>query len=226
MAKAYSVVPCSRCTAWSSSSSVARGMPLSVTSRSSMAPKAVRHISSQSKRVLSMSVTRTVMVGRVMARVPSIVNAFEHPGRAVMGQAAERAVGELHVPLIRAPAALQPPLARHAPRPRAGHDGAREPIGAEMHRPAAYETHLRRPRRTEPAEGEDPSLPRPSPPAGRRGNMGEGLGADIERLEAERVGAMRVRGHGHAEIARGPPPPDRRAGLGHAPPAPPGLARS
>ena len=67
MAKAYSVVPCARCTALSSSSSVSRGTPLSITSRSSMAPKAVRHISSQSKSVLSMSVTRTVMAGRVMS---------------------------------------------------------------------------------------------------------------------------------------------------------------
>ena len=69
MAKAYSVVPCRWWIAKNSASSVARGTPLSAIRCSSIAPKAACHMPSQSKRVLSMSVTRTVAKERAAAAI-------------------------------------------------------------------------------------------------------------------------------------------------------------
>src|SRR3990172_7951788 len=45
------------------------------------------------------------------ARHPSVVDAGEEPGGAVMAEPAERAALELHVPLVLEKGALDPPLA-------------------------------------------------------------------------------------------------------------------
>src|SRR5262252_7495321 len=81
-------------------------------------------------------------------RAASVVDAFEPPGGAVVGEPAERSLGQLRIPLVVDPPMLGPPLARRAPRPRAGHDPRREPLGVKVDGTAGGERHAGREWRT------------------------------------------------------------------------------
>src|SRR5262249_61775230 len=86
---------------------------------------------------------RNCLVGPVSARTScSVVDGVEAPASAIAGEPAERAVVELHVPLVLNEGRFRPPLARHAPRPCARDDPPREPGGAEMDGRSGGDLHL------------------------------------------------------------------------------------
>src|SRR3990170_1562041 len=102
------------------------------------------------------------------ARRTSIVHRFEAPASAVAREPAERAVVELHVPLVLDEGRFRPPLARHAPRPRARDDPPRKPGGAEVGGHPRIDRHLYRSRRSHAANGENGTTPHPAlSPEGR-----------------------------------------------------------
>src|SRR5262249_20089870 len=69
---------------------------------------------------------------RLGPNIYSVVDGFEAPAAAVAREPAERAVVQLHVPLVLDEGRFRPPFARHAPRPRARDDPPRQPAGAEV----------------------------------------------------------------------------------------------
>src|SRR3989442_12777479 len=90
-----------------------------------------------------------------------VVDGVEAPASAIAGEPAERAVVELHVPLVLDEGRFRPPLARHAPRPRARDDPPREPGGAEMNWRSSVDPHLHGSRRSHAANGEKGTIPHP-----------------------------------------------------------------
>src|SRR6266571_665125 len=98
----------------------------------------------------------------------SVIDGVEAPASAIAGEPAERAVVELHVPLVLDEGRFRPPLARHAPRPRARDDPPREPGGAEMNWRSSVDPHLHGSRRSHAANGEKGTTPHPAlSPEGR-----------------------------------------------------------
>src|SRR5262245_19727448 len=66
----------------------------------------------------------------------SIVNPGEVPGGAVVGQATQRPVGQLHIPLVLEPRLLAPPLARGPPWADTGDDASGETARSQGDRTA------------------------------------------------------------------------------------------
>src|SRR5437867_11641344 len=129
----------------------------------------------------------------------SVVNPLEAPGGAIVGEPAERAIAELHIPLVVDPRALGPPLPRRAPRSHAGHDPRREPVGSQMDRPAGGERHAGGQRWPQPAQRERRALHAAplTPPSPRRG---EGPWRGEGRPPLPRLGTLAVQEPGDPDL--------------------------